>query len=269
MVNLPTRALADEYSAKADAYARHWSPIIRPMALPLLASLPLADARRILDVGAGTGALLADLEAAATDALVIAIDVAPGMLRLAPRQRRTAVAAMDAQALGLRSSSADVAVLAFMLFHVPHPVAALVEVRRVLKPGGVIGVSTWGADSTMPALSVWAEELDAVGAEPDPRHPSVMQQASMDSLGKLEALLASSGYRVRLSWSARFSYRWSLDEIMAVQLSCGLAARRMAQLSSEAKRTCETRVRARLEALAPDALLQQPEVIFAIAVAQA
>ena len=66
-----TETLAKEYSAKSVAYARLWSPVIRPMALPLLPALPLREAGRVLDVGAGTGALLADLKAAAPRAMVL------------------------------------------------------------------------------------------------------------------------------------------------------------------------------------------------------
>jgi trans-aconitate methyltransferase len=79
-----SQSLSAEYSAKSADYARHWSPVIRPMALPLLPARPLKTAARVLDIGAGTGALLGDLKDAAPDATVIGVDRAEGMLRLVP-----------------------------------------------------------------------------------------------------------------------------------------------------------------------------------------
>src|SRR5437016_236068 len=79
----PTQRMAVLYSRLAQAYARLWSPVIRPMALPLLRALPLNDARHILDVGTGVGALIPDIRAASPKADIVGVDQAEGMLRLA------------------------------------------------------------------------------------------------------------------------------------------------------------------------------------------
>src|SRR6266436_8434481 len=110
-----SETLAKEYTAKAIAYARLWSPVIRPMALPLLPALPLRTAGRVLDVGAGTGALLADLKEAAPEAMVVGVDRAEGMLRVAQRSGHQLLAVTDAQRLGIRSGTIDVVVLIFVL----------------------------------------------------------------------------------------------------------------------------------------------------------
>jgi SAM-dependent methyltransferase len=235
------------------------------MAMPLLDALPLAGARRIVDVGAGTGAHLEPLAARAPNAHIVGVDRAVGMLRVARRQGHRALVSMDAQCLGMRSGTFDVATLVFVLFHVPDPVAALREVRRVLRTGGVIGIVTWGRDEGMPGLQIWKQELDNLGAAPDPRDPVVMQQQLMDARNKLFDLLGEAGFVVERIWTQVFESGWTINQIVAAQLGCGLTARRIGSLSRSAAAECEARVRRRLSALGPDALIYRPEVLFATA----
>ena len=257
----PSQQLAREYSAKADAYERHWAPVIGPMAAPLFEALPLRAANWIVDVGAGTGWHLDALACAAPRARILAIDHATGMLHLARRRAQGRVAAMDAQLLALRSSAIDVATLIFMVFHLPDTSAGLREVRRILRPGGSIGVATWGASQRVD-VPVWTEELNACGAAKDPRDPVVMQQAQMDTPAKLEQLIVRARFADARVWSRTFEHRWSVDAAMAVQETCGMAARRLVSLAPEARARCESRVRARLAEIE---LLDRSEVLFAVA----
>lgn len=265
----PSERLADEYSRKAEAYERHWAPAIGPMAMPLLEGLPLATARRVIDLGAGTGGHLAALADAAPEACVVAVDRAEGMLRIAKRRTRHPAAVMDAESLALRPGVIDVVTLVFMLFHIPHPATALSEVRRVLRPGGTVGVVTWGKESGTPGAAMWTEELDSHGAAADPRDPSVMQHAQMDTPAKLERLLSSAGYTRAHIWSRTFEYRWTVDALMALQLTCGMAARRLVSLSTAQSASCESKVRKRLELFPETDLIQRSEVLFAAAVTPA
>ena len=260
-----SQILSAEYSAKSAAYARHWSPVIRPMALSLLPALPLRAARRVLDVGAGTGALLADLKRAAPAAMVIGVDRAEGMLRLAKQSASDFLAVTDAQCLGIRSDTIDVAVLIFVLFHLPTPTLGLREVSRVLREDGTVGIVTWGQDPGSPGLSIWREELDRVGAAPDPRDPSVMQQASMDTPEKLQHLLNAVGFLSVNVWSANVAHQWTLDDLLAVQVGCGMPARRLATLPSERRERCQSRVRTQLGRLTRAELEYRPEVLLAVA----
>ena len=210
----PSRSLATEYSAKSGAYAEHWSPVIRPMALDLLRGLPLSSACHVLDLGTGTGALLADLERAAPRARLVGVDRAEGMLRVARAHTSRALAVMDVARLALRPGCIDVAALVFMLFHAPDPRAALQEVRCALCSDGSIGVTTWGKNHAVPGVSIWTEELEAQGAGPDPRDAAVMRQAEMDTSGKLEALLISAGFESVRVWSKTFEYQWTLESLL-------------------------------------------------------
>ena len=261
-----TQALAAEYSAKSAAYASHWTPVIRPMALPLLAALPLSTARRVLDLGAGTGALLPDLEDAAPGAMVVGIDRAEGMLRVARQSGSRLLAVSDAQRLGLRSGTIDVVVSIFVLFHLPEPLSGLREAYRVLQDGGTAGVVTWGHDPGDPGIAIWKEELDREGAAQDPRDPSVMQQALMDTPEKLQHLLNAAGFLSVKVRSANATHQWTVESLLAVQLGCGMPARRLASLPRERRQRCQSRVRARLAGLTQAELEYRPEVLLAVAV---
>lgn len=260
-----SRRLAAEYSSTAAAYAHHWAPVIHPMALGLLAALPLASARRVLDLGCGTGALFADLSSRSPGAHLIGADRAEGMLRLAATSSACSVLVTDAEDIGLQDQSIDVAVLAFSLFHIPDPVAALSEVWRVLRVHGVIGIVAWGQDPGLPGAAIWVEELDACGASADPRDALVMGQARMNTPERLASLFRAVDWGVPDVWRQQFTHRWTAGALLALQTSCGMPSRRLATLAAAARTDCVRRARDRFATLANDELIYRTEVLYAVA----
>jgi hypothetical protein len=62
-----------------------------------------------------------------------------------------------------------------------------------------------------------------------------------------------------------FERRWTIDDVVKVQLGCGMAARRIGSLSMPAAAECEARVGRRMAELPSEALLRRPEILFATA----
>jgi ubiquinone/menaquinone biosynthesis C-methylase UbiE len=108
-------------------------------ALPFLWTLPAGSA--LLEIGPGPGVLLAQL--AQRFRLAVGLDLSTGMLYQA--QRRLGLAGLlallvqgDAARLPFAPASFDAAVLTFVFSAIPDGLAALHEMARVLRPGGLL-----------------------------------------------------------------------------------------------------------------------------------
>jgi len=126
----------------------------------------LADARgAVLEIGAGTGLNLSRYEG--VDRVVVTEPVEPMRRRLIGRvgQARVPVEVVDApaEALPFADGEFDTVVSTLVLCSVDDPVAAVREVRRVLKPGGrFVFLEHGGADPTHGKRAEWQHRLDGV-----------------------------------------------------------------------------------------------------------
>jgi malonyl-CoA O-methyltransferase len=109
------------------------------------------EPRRILDLGAGTGADIPELMRRFDQAQVIAIDLAlPMAMRAARRRRfwrRARAICGDMEYLPLRSASVELAYSNLALQWSPDLALTLRECRRVLAPGGLLHFATLGPDT--------------------------------------------------------------------------------------------------------------------------
>jgi SAM-dependent methyltransferase len=101
----------------------------------------LRDGMRVVDVGCGPGLYVRKLRERPERLTVVAVDQSPGMVR-----EVGGGVAGDVQALPLRSGVADVVLALHFLYHVADIPAAVAELRRVVRPDGVVVVATNGPD---------------------------------------------------------------------------------------------------------------------------
>jgi SAM-dependent methyltransferase len=104
----------------------------------------LEPGTRLLDVGCGPGTITADLATRVAPGPVIGVDREPSVI--AEAETRGAAPSNvefrtgDVYALAFPDASFDVVHAHQVLQHLTDPVAALSELRRVLRPGGILAV---------------------------------------------------------------------------------------------------------------------------------
>lgn len=255
--------LADRYSQRAEAYDVLWSPVIRPVGERLLDHLPLTKAADVLDVGAGAGALLPSIRRAAPRAKILGVDRSAGMLRLARERHSGLLALMDVQNLALPDNRFDVAVVAFVLFHLPHPDRCVNEVHRVLRPGGTMGSVTWGPESFPPANQIWDEELEAVGAGVL-ELPATDNRSCCDSTQKMTALLGQAGFGSVEVWTESIEHRWRPQAHFEYQVRSS-SRLRLQSLSADDREACLRKIRDRLSGANDEQYLYRGDVVIATA----
>ncbi len=134
------------YDTISEAFDHLAVPItFAPPARDLVALLRLPPAARVLDVGGGTGtAALLALSASGPRSTVVVLDPSLGMLRLARRKGLISVAGA-VPGSPFPDGMFDRVIANFVLSHVPCYRTALLDIMRVLRSSGLVGVTTWGS----------------------------------------------------------------------------------------------------------------------------
>lgn len=191
-----------DWSAVADGWDTHRGSIEEfktGLTEQLLTFLALQTGERVLELGAGSGELARRLSAQVGDSgRVLATDVAPGMVALI--ESTTAhlpnvhTARLDAADIGHCDALFDAVVFRMGLMFVTPPESALAEIRRVLRPGGRMAVTTWaGPEHNMWLAAVgMAAMFNGMISGPMPTEPG--GPMSLSDPAALAALARSAGF---------------------------------------------------------------------------
>jgi ubiquinone/menaquinone biosynthesis C-methylase UbiE len=160
---------------------------IRPFWRQRQKVVPLASGR-VLEIGIGTGLNLAHYDKTRVDH-VVGLDPGVEMHALARRRARAAgitveLVALSAERIPFEDGAFDTVLSTYTLCTIPDPVAALKEMRRVLKPGGQLIFCEHGLAGDA-SVRAWQHRLTpawsrlAGGCQLDRDIPGLLRQAGL------------------------------------------------------------------------------------------
>ena len=194
----------------------------------------LRPGMRLLDAGCGPGTVTLGLARAVAPAEVIGLDAAPAVLEHA-RAHATEegvdnlnFVAGDVYALDFPDQSFDVVYANQLLQHLADPVRAIVEMRRLLKPRGLLAVrdadyATMCPSPKFPEFPDWNELYHQVAyrnhAEPDAGRTLAawVRAAGFPEIELHPNVVAMDGEEARIwgrTWSQRILYSGIADQAL-------------------------------------------------------
>lgn len=187
---MSTQAYYDEYWTESGFLpeGKHLPPVIERLE-PLV-----TKETDVLDVGCGDGRTLGTWIAPRAKSY-IGVDISKPAIALAKEAGLDARLIEDAGELGLPDQSVDVVTCVEVLEHLFSPQLAVREIRRVLRPGGVVLFSVpnaayWRRRADMALLGRWNPLGDDLSIEQPWRDPHIRFYTTTN----LAQLLRSEGY---------------------------------------------------------------------------
>jgi ubiquinone/menaquinone biosynthesis C-methylase UbiE len=158
--------MASNFIAKGadgyEAFMGRWSKRLAPVFLDFAG---IRDGERVLDVGCGTGSLTFSITERSDVASIEAIDFEEPFveaLRQQNKDPRITARQGDACALTFEDRQFDRALSLLVLHFVSDPAKAISEMRRVVRPGGVVAATVWDTFGGMPSQRMFWDTFCAI-----------------------------------------------------------------------------------------------------------
>ena len=145
-----------------DQLMGRWS---RKLAPSFIEFAGLATGESVLDVGCGTGSLTFELAKRPDLREIQAIDFSPVFVEAAKNQNtdpRVVIQQADATALPFADDTFDRAMALLVLHFVPEAAKAIAEMRRVVRPGGMVAAVVWDHLGGMPGMRMIIDTVAAL-----------------------------------------------------------------------------------------------------------
>jgi SAM-dependent methyltransferase len=164
---LQTRVQRYGWDAAVTHYHSGWESQLQPAHDRLLEMAGPPPGHRVIEIACGSGLVTKRLaEQIGPTGRLLATDFSQGMIddlrsRLnGPRFAHVETARMAAEELDVPDGAFDGSICALGLMYTPDPAAALIEMERVVSPGGTVATTVWGERRNCG----WAEVFPIVDA---------------------------------------------------------------------------------------------------------
>ena len=198
------QGMVDVFDRAASTYDRVGPRFFSHFGRRLVELAGIPKGAQVLDVATGRGAvLLPAAEAVGPHGQVTGIDLSPAMVRETAgefarlAQGNVRVCRMDAEHLELPDGSFDCVLCGFAVFLFPRLASGLAEMRRVLRPGGRIALTTW--ERSLDEDWAWFDRLVEANVPPEADAeetpgPSPPPSPELDDPDELVAVMEAAGF---------------------------------------------------------------------------
>jgi SAM-dependent methyltransferase len=181
---------ARSFLTSGDAYDAFMGRYSRPLAVAFADTAGVTAGQSVLDVGCGPGALTGVLVERVGAGAVAACDPSPPFVAdCSARHPGVDVRLGRAEALPFEDARFDRAMAQLVLHFVSDPTLAASELRRVVRPGGIVAACVWDFAERMEMLRCFWDAALSV----DPDAPDEARTLRFGREGEIVSLFASAG----------------------------------------------------------------------------
>jgi ubiquinone/menaquinone biosynthesis C-methylase UbiE len=195
-------AVRKQYDDLASVYDRRWKNYIANTLSFLKTWAQISPLDTVLDIACGTGEFERLLLTENSTQSIVGVDISDKMLAIAKQKcsvsPQVSFHTATASALPFASNSFDVIVSANSFHYFDDPLAALIEMKRVLKSDGKVVILDWCKDY------FFCQILDITLKIFDPAHQQCYTQ------DEFHHLLTSANFAVSRATKVRFGVFWGL-----------------------------------------------------------